>query len=107
CAGASEPQLSDESSMTQAVRYDEWRQGQPSLLMHQRLARVLVDVLSLLVLTVSWVLPARVLAHAAPAFPPVFDPGPCIQVVARAQQATVRIGYRVPVDDTLLTQGDI
>jgi hypothetical protein len=93
--------------MTQTVRHDERRQGQPRLLMHLRLARVLVAVLSLLVLTVSWTLPARVLAHAAPAFPPVFDPGPCIEVIDRAQQATVRIGYRVPVDDTLLTQGDI
>lgn len=37
----------------------------------------------------------------------MFDPGPCVQVVDKATQPSAQISYRVSMDDTLLTLGDI
>ncbi|HKU44348.1 MAG TPA: hypothetical protein VJR89_39585 [Polyangiales bacterium] len=50
---------------------------------------------------------SRAFAHAAPAAPPIFDPGPCIRVIDRDAEPSARFGYRVPFDDVQLTAGDI
>jgi len=91
----------------QAVRRKSRLFSRARLLIQLRLAWRLVDVSLLLVAFIAGLDHADVFAHAAPALPPVFEPGPCVSVVDRTLQPTLRIGYRVPTDDTVLTLGDI
>ena len=75
--------------------------------MQERIPRWTELVATGTLLVVSWAQANRVSAHAAPASPPLWDPGPCIVVVDRDAQASVQFAYRLEMDDTMLTTGDI
>jgi hypothetical protein len=72
-----------------------------------RITRVRIVVCIQLIAIVRCLQPMAAFAHAAPAYPPEFEPGPCVLVVDKDEQPIVKLGYRVPVDDTQLTLGDI
>ncbi len=77
--------------------------------MHQRLARraELVSIEIAIAIATCAVFASRAFGHAAPALPPVFDKGPCIQVVERDAAPELHFDYRIAMDDTQLTTGDI
>jgi hypothetical protein len=75
--------------------------------MTQRITRASTIVCSLFVVFARCMQASTAAAHAAPAYPPEWEPGPCVTVVDKDVQPIVRFGYRVPIDDTQLTVGDI